>query len=109
MQITENPVMRVREHAGYGHGLRPGTNSDINCPSCKAEDAAALQDARAQYDAVEDHAASCERTIAGGRCTGCERESAELLPWTSRERLCWDCADLQLDLMALAIGEMVTS
>lgn len=29
--------MRIREHRGFGHGLRPGTDEDINCPSCKAE------------------------------------------------------------------------
>lgn len=29
--------MRVREHHGYGHGLRPGEDRDLNCPSCKRE------------------------------------------------------------------------
>jgi hypothetical protein len=28
----------IRWHRTYGHGLRPGTTSDINCPSCKRED-----------------------------------------------------------------------
>lgn len=29
--------MRVREHHGFGHGLRPGDDQDINCLSCKRE------------------------------------------------------------------------
>jgi hypothetical protein len=40
VKITESLFMRVREHRGFGHGLRPGTDRDINCPSCKREDAA---------------------------------------------------------------------
>lgn len=64
-----------------------------------------ITEAMAQYDAVEDHAASCERTVAAGRCTGCEQEAGELIPWTPRERLCWRCTDLQLDLLALAMGQ----
>lgn len=31
--------MRVREHRGYGHGLRPGEDWDMNCLSCKREKA----------------------------------------------------------------------
>jgi hypothetical protein len=31
--------MRIREHKGFGHGLRPGTTEDINCPICKREKA----------------------------------------------------------------------
>jgi len=27
--------MRIRQHHGYGHGLNPGDNSDLNCPSCQ--------------------------------------------------------------------------
>jgi hypothetical protein len=57
---------------------------------------------------VEDHAASCERTVAAGRCTGCGEEAGELIPWTPRERLCWRCTDLQLDLLALAMGQAWT-
>jgi hypothetical protein len=66
-------------------------------------------EAAACTDATADFTAACERTVAAGVCTGCEEEAAELLPWTPRERLCWRCTDLQLDLMAKAIGEMVTS
>lgn len=29
--------MRIRQHNGFGHGLEPGRNQDINCPSCKQE------------------------------------------------------------------------
>lgn len=29
--------MRIREHHGFGHGLTPGHDSDLNCPSCKTE------------------------------------------------------------------------
>jgi hypothetical protein len=67
--------------------------------------AAELDAARAQYDAVEDFIALSERTVAAGRCTGCEADAPELLPWTSHERLCWRCVDLQLDLLAKAISE----
>ena len=31
--------MRIREHKGFGHGLRPGTDEDINCLSCQKEKA----------------------------------------------------------------------
>lgn len=31
--------MDVREHQDFGHGLRPGTDRDINCSSCIREDA----------------------------------------------------------------------
>ena len=30
--------MEIRNHGNWGHGLKPGTTSDINCPSCKRED-----------------------------------------------------------------------
>lgn len=63
-----------------------------------------ITEARAQYDAVEDFAAQCERTVAPGQCTGCEVASPELVPW-SGERLCWSCTDIQLDLLAKAICE----
>lgn len=46
----------------------------------------------------------CERTVAGGTCTLCGHDSDELLPWASSERLCWDCTDYQLDLLALAVS-----
>ena len=29
--------MRIREHGNYGHGLEPGTDADLNCLSCRAE------------------------------------------------------------------------
>ena len=29
--------MRIREHDDYGHGLEPGTDRDLNCLSCRAE------------------------------------------------------------------------
>lgn len=31
--------MRIREHKGFGHGLREGQDSDLNCRSCKTENA----------------------------------------------------------------------
>jgi hypothetical protein len=40
--------------------------------------------------------------IASGNCTLCERPADERVPWAS-ELLCWECADQQLDLLALAI------
>ena len=61
---------------------------------------------QARTDAETDFTAACERTIAAGRCTGCEQDVPELLPWASHERLCWACADLQLDLLAIAVGEL---
>ena len=29
--------MNVRYHRGFGHGLQPGTDHDINCGSCQRE------------------------------------------------------------------------
>lgn len=29
--------MRSRVHRGFGHGLRPGSDQDLNCTSCKRE------------------------------------------------------------------------
>lgn len=54
-------------------------------------------------DAQADFASAAERTVAPGRCTLCEEDSPELVPW-SGERLCWNCTDRQLDLLALAVG-----
>lgn len=34
---TAQEVVRVRHHKGFGHGLRPGCDSDMNCLSCKRE------------------------------------------------------------------------
>ena len=65
----------------------------------------AWQDRHAQVDAEHDFTASCERTVAPGVCTGCERPAAELLPWTPVERLCHGCVSYQLDLLAKAISE----
>jgi hypothetical protein len=67
-----------------------------------------IAEARACYDAHEDFTAACERTVAAGQCTGCEETAPELIPW-SGQRLCWHCVDLQLDLMALAVRELVAA
>jgi hypothetical protein len=40
-----------------------------------------------------------------GRCTLCERDVPETFPYGCRERLCQDCLDLNLDLLAIAISE----
>jgi hypothetical protein len=40
--------MRVRQHKGFGHGLRPNTDQDINCTSC-----------------IREHANGVEPTITG--------------------------------------------
>jgi len=45
-----------------------------------------------------------ERTVRGGRCTTCEKDSSELWPW-SGQRICQDCFDRQLDLLAMAVRE----
>lgn len=29
--------MRTRMHRGFGHGLHPGSDQDLNCTSCKQE------------------------------------------------------------------------
>jgi hypothetical protein len=34
--------MDIRNHRGFGHGLRPGTTEDINCLSCQREKAGGL-------------------------------------------------------------------
>lgn len=70
------------------------------------EDAAWLLDRNARTDAEHDFTAACERTVAPGRCTGCEADADTLIPW-SGERLCWPCTDTQLDLMAQAMTESV--
>lgn len=31
--------MNTREHKGFAHGLRPGTTADMNCLSCRYDDA----------------------------------------------------------------------
>lgn len=41
----------------------------------------------------------------GEECTHCERETGVLIPW-ARERLCLDCMDTQLDLVARAMREL---
>jgi hypothetical protein len=43
-----------------------------------------------------------EQTIAGGQCTLCAADSPERLPW-SGQRICWNCFDGQLNLLAKAI------
>lgn len=48
-----------------------------------------------------------QEELQGGRCTLCEEEVPELVQWAARERLCWRCADYQLDLLALAVQELV--
>jgi len=35
--ITGDDVLRIREHRGFGHGLRVGLDHAINCESCKRE------------------------------------------------------------------------
>ena len=55
-------------------------------------------------DAIHDEQSAAERTVAGGRCTLCEEDVPELLPW-SGQRLCWQCVDLNLDLLAKAVLE----
>jgi hypothetical protein len=40
------------------------------------------------------------------RCTMCERSGGDLVPW-SGERLCWDCTDKQLDLLAMAMQDQL--
>lgn len=116
---TENGGNRVREHRGYGHGLRPGEDRDLNCPSCKAEDNWAVQLQRQTRGFCPDPAAHklhtdgrwlyetcphCGYDEALVACTGCEKLTAERIPW-SGERLCWDCTDLQLDLLAKALED----
>lgn len=36
--VTQEGSFRIREHKTYGHGLAPGTDRDMNCPSCRKED-----------------------------------------------------------------------
>ena len=61
-----------------------------------------IEEAIAQAAWEADHPG--ESATAGGTCGGCEKEAAELIPWAS-QRLCWDCVDLHLDLLALAVAE----
>lgn len=55
-RITTTPGgFRVREHQGFGHGLAPGTDRDLGCPSCTREDTrcpdcgGAYRDVQGQY------------------------------------------------------------
>jgi hypothetical protein len=41
-------------------------------------------------------------------CTGCESPAEDLVPWAG-QRLCWSCVDLHLDLMALAMADLMLS
>lgn len=96
--ITEDEARRLDEGAAW-FALHP-TAWDTTIPA-DYDPFQELVDAGA--DAYLDFAAACERTVAPGRCTGCEKPAAELIPW-SGERLCWSCTDLQLDLLAKAVS-----
>lgn len=39
-RIRGEGAFRVREHRGFGHGLSPGEDRDLNCPVCTREDQA---------------------------------------------------------------------
>jgi hypothetical protein len=52
-------------------------------------------------------AGQCEKTVAAGRCTLCENDAAELVPWATGERLCWECVDQQMDLLARAVEDIL--
>jgi hypothetical protein len=56
-----------------------------------------------RYDWSQAHISPPVPPAHSQLCTQCERDVAEV-PW-SGERLCWDCADIQLDLMARALLE----
>lgn len=84
--ITEHEVMRVRHHHGFSHGLAPGTDRDINCTQCMREDAAELADSEARF----------------GLCTRDPAHGPAEVPW-SGERLCWGCADADLDRLAVQL------
>ena len=45
--------MRVREHHGFGHELRPGETRDINCTACKQEQAAGTEPVITGHDESE--------------------------------------------------------
>jgi hypothetical protein len=48
---------RIREHRGFGHGLRPGEDHDMNCPSClreRAEDTLVPYEDSTIYDGGDD-------------------------------------------------------
>lgn len=46
--------MRIRQHKGFGHGLRPGTDQDINCSSCKRERAEGVEPVIVEAGSVLD-------------------------------------------------------
>lgn len=72
------------------------------CPVCGGSEPLSKLDLLARADAERDFAAAVRRQTPDGHCTGCGTQSPELVPW-SGQRLCWDCADFQLDLVASAI------
>jgi hypothetical protein len=46
-----------------------------------------------------------EPLVRAGVCAGCESDADELVPWASK-RLCWDCVDKQIDLLARAVADL---
>ena len=69
MKITTDASgFRVREHRGFGHGLAPGTVSDMNCPSCKREGAVYTSDDIA--NARDDLRGECTCTFVATEVEG---------------------------------------
>lgn len=67
--------MRTRWHLSYGHGLTPGTDHDMLCPSCKRERAEGRQpDITGEEDARTD-----AEWLYGNSPAGLRRQAAEEL------------------------------
>lgn len=62
-----------------------------------------------KLDIQDERAVACgyDASQIARICTGCEQVPADgdLVPW-SGERLCWNCADAQLDLLAKAVSDL---
>jgi hypothetical protein len=78
--VARSGEVRTQTHAMLISGL--AEHSGTSCTACPTE-----------LDKLE-----------GGRCTGCEAITDELVPWGD-ERLCAGCTYAQLDLMAKAVAE----
>jgi predicted nucleic-acid-binding Zn-ribbon protein len=78
-----------------------------SCPECGGNDPIPGATA-AKADAERDFADVAARTFPAGTCQGCGSGEAGLVRWAGK-RYCWGCADLQLDLLAMALQDAPVS
>jgi hypothetical protein len=65
---TDGGGNRTRHHRGWGHGLAPGAEADINCGACQAEDGPVAAEARTLLESIlQEVGALQERAGQAGR------------------------------------------